>query len=157
MKNKDMMHLLTWIVGFQLIGPLLGLLTKVKMNPWYELLEKSSLTPPGFVFSIVWTILYTLLAIAGYLLWSAKKFKGQDNAKLFYGLQMICNWSWTPLFFYLHKVGLSLASIVCILIFTSSTMYYSYKKLIKVVYLLLPYLLWCSFALYLNLYIWCYN
>ncbi len=63
MKIRESVSLIIWIAAFQSIGFLLGMMTKDNLGPWYQELLKSSLNPPGFVFSIVWPILYVLLAL----------------------------------------------------------------------------------------------
>ena len=76
------LKLLLWIVLFQSIGFLMGMLTQANIYPWYEQLNKSDLTPPGFVFSIVWTFLYVLLAVIAWILWDKNQAPSKQGASL---------------------------------------------------------------------------
>lgn len=157
MNKKNWITLTIWIVTFQVIGFLLGLLTQSNLHSWYEGLNKSTLTPPGWVFGIVWTILYVLLAVAGWALWRQRENIEIRAAFYFYMAQLLMNWAWTPLFFQFHWIGFSL---IWILIMTSLTFLtiYSIKNKTKGIRLLLaPYFIWLLFATYLNYAIWLLN
>lgn len=143
-----------WVIGFQAIGFIIGMIHKVQVHSWYTLLYKSSLTPPGHVFSVVWPILYTLLAVAGCMLWRQK---GYERTKTLFFLQMLLNWSWTTVFFQYQMITLSWMVITFMIMLTVLIMIDTYKKLRPVTLLLMPYLVWISFALYLNMFIWMYN
>lgn len=147
-----MVKLIIWIVCFESIGFLMGLITQANLSPWYEYLNKSSLTPPGFVFSIAWTVLYALLAIIAWILSSRNNALSKKISVLF-ALQMLMNWSWTPIFFGLHWLTLSavwLVSLTCL----NAILIFEAKKTDKTIaWLLTPYLLWLLFASYLNVFI----
>ena len=81
------------------IGSLLGFLTKNSVGGWYKTLNISPLSPPNYVFSIVWTILYAMIATAGWMIWEANPDQEIEVLKKLYVAQLIANWSWTPLFF----------------------------------------------------------
>lgn len=146
--NK-LVKLICWIVVFESIGFLLGLLTQANIYPWYEHLNKSSLTPPGFIFSLVWTLLYALLAVIAWILSNHNKVSSKKVTVLF-ALQMLMNWAWTPLFFGLHWFMLSavwLVSLTCL----NVILIIEAKKTHKTIaWLLIPYLFWLVFASYLN-------
>lgn len=148
---------LLWIMVFQIIGYLLGIVTRHDIVSWYPTLHKSTLTPPDIVFPIVWVILYAMLAVSGYGLW---RYRHQPKAKLafvFYGLQIILNWAWTPLFFYLHWIGASLFCITAIICLTLITILLTRKTYKLSCVLLIPYFIWLLFAGYLNAVIWLLN
>ncbi|MBL7480361.1 TspO/MBR family protein [Legionella bononiensis] len=149
MRLHKLMKLVFWIVLFESIGFLLGLLTQANIYPWYEHLNKSSLTPPGFVFSVVWTLLYVLLALIAWILTNQNQESSKKITVLF-ALQMLMNWVWTPLFFGLHWFMLSalwLVSLTCL----NLILIIEAKKTHKTIaWLLTPYLLWLVFASYLN-------
>ncbi len=147
--NKPM-KLVFWIVLFESIGFLMGLLTQANIYPWYELLNKSDLTPPGFVFSIVWTFLYAILAVIAWKL-STRSQAYSKQVRLLFALQTLMNWAWTPLFFSLHWLmpsALWLISLTCLNVFLIIEMKKTHKT---IAWLLSPYLLWLVFASYLNL------
>ena len=127
-----------------IIGFLIGYFTK--RDSWYKNLKKPAYMPPGYVFSIAWSILYLLIGISYYLALKDKRFV-YWILPLFH---LLINFSYTPLMFTYHRilessfiVLMTLISLIIIMI-----LFYSYKKYISV-YLLVPYLLWLIFANYL--------
>ena len=125
---------------------------------WYNALNNSVLTPDGWVFGVAWTILYTLLGIALFLIMNNTKTRfNKTKAYTLFVVQMILNALWTYLFFGLHMVG---AAIVCLLalIAVSIWMLVVFKPISKTAsYLVWPYVIWMCFALYLNGTIWIMN
>lgn len=117
---------------------------------WYKKIKKSSLTPPGYVFGIVWTVLYILLTI--YFVLGLTQ-KGSERALLYFGAQMILNLSWTYVFFTEQQLLLSFVMILAIIALTIKSMIEMYIVNPKLVYLLVPYIGWLCLAGYLNLYI----
>jgi translocator protein len=117
---------------------------------WYKKIKKSSLTPPGYVFGIVWTILYILLTI--YFVLGLTQ-KGSERALIYFGAQMILNLSWTYVFFTEQQLLLSFVMILAIIALTVKSMIEMYMVNPKLVYLLVPYVGWLCLAGYLNLYI----
>lgn len=156
-KNKTHFSLIIWIVALIVIGGAIGSLTKPEIGTWYSILNQAPLTPPNYVFPVVWTMLYGIIGACGWLIWHKLSFTQLTLIKTLYVTQLILNWSWTPLFFYYHITGLSLIVLgamdilVCVLIFLA------YPKIKAVSLFLIPYLLWILFASYLNCYIWLYN
>ncbi len=157
MNKNGWIKLAVWIVIFEAIGFFLGLLTQANLHPWYEELNKSTLTPPGWVFSIVWSILYVLLAVVGWMLWRQRGNSEIRPALCFYMSQMLMNWAWTPLFFQLHWIGFSLLWIMMMTCFTFLTIYLIRNKDKGSSLLLIPYFIWLLFATYLNFEIWLLN
>ena len=143
-------NLIAWIVSFQLIGLYIGLSTKSSMNPWYIELNKSSHTPPGYIFSIVWPLLYISLAIFGYNLNKAKKSKSITKLYIIYWIQMLLNWSWSYIFFNLKMTFIALALLVFIVLINFVIIFGLIKLHNKNWYIIIPYFLWICFALYLN-------
>lgn len=142
--------LIAWVVSFQLTGIYIGLSTKPDMNPWYIELNKSSLTPPGYIFSIVWPLLYISLAIFGYNLNKAKNFKSTSGLYIIYWIQMLLNWSWSYIFFKLKMTFIALALLASIVLINFVIIFRLIKLHNKNWYIIIPYFLWTCFALYLN-------
>lgn len=157
MNKKDWIQLAIWIVIFQAIGFSLGLMTQANIDSWYQGLTKSTLTPPGWVFSIVWPILYVLLAIAGWALWRQRQNIELRPALYFYMSQLLMNWAWTPIFFQLHWIGFSLIWILILTTLTFLTIYSLKNQQKWIGLLLIPYFIWLLFATYLNYVIWLLN
>ncbi|AMP91291.1 TspO/MBR family protein [Legionella pneumophila] len=157
MNKKSWMGLLIWIITFEAIGFFLGMLTQANIPSWYLGLNKSNLTPPGPVFSIVWSILYALLAITGWVLWRSRNESEMRSIFYLYSVQMLMNWAWTPLFFVLHWTGLSFLWILVMAGLTGLLIFSLINKKKSLAVLLLPYLIWLLFAAYLNGMIWLLN
>lgn len=126
---------------------------QIKNREWYLSLKKSKLTPPGYVFGIVWPILYLLLGISFLLTIRSPKCIGFCSPLVFFTAQMILNLIWTTVFFKMKMMKTALLLIYAIIALTII----AFMKMLPVnrnaALLLIPYLLWLSFASYLNLYI----
>lgn len=119
---------------------------------WYSTLKKSPLNPEPRVFSIAWTILYALIFISIYLYINSEGRHDRTGLILF-GIQLFLNLIWTYIFFKMENPKLALLDIVALWIFLVLTIYSFYKHNKMSAYLLLPYLVWISFAIYLNYYV----
>ena len=116
-------------------------------EPWYSTLNKSSLTAPDWVFAPVWTTLYLLMAIA---IWSAWHKSYNINLVLIYLIHLCFNTTWSIVFFVFHDIELALLNLLIILAFIA-ILILRYKKINNLsFYLMIPYLLWSSYALFLN-------
>lgn len=156
-KTKNRVSLLLWMFALIVIGGAIGSLTKPEINTWYSTLNRSTLTPPNYVFPVAWTILYAIIGAGGWLVWQKSLFHKINVIKILYVTQLILNWSWTPLFFYYHLTGISLIVLAAMDILVGTLIWRSYPKIKMVSLLMLPYLLWILFATHLNFYIWWYN
>ena len=156
-ENKNYLSLIIWIVALIVIGGVIGSLTKQEISTWYSTLSRSTLTPPNYIFPIAWTILYGIIAACGWLIWRNSSFPKLSVIKTLYVIQLILNWSWTPLFFSYHLTGFSLVILCAMDILVGMLIYLTYPKIRAVSLLMMPYLLWILFASYLNFYIWWYN
>ncbi len=123
-------------------------------NLWYNGLVKSGLTPPGWVFSVAWTILYILLGVALYLIIrAARKNIDKMRAYIFFGAQLVLNGLWSYMFFGAHLPGFALVTLL-VLFTVSVWMARVFDGIDKWAgYLVIPYILWMMFAFYLNAYI----
>jgi translocator protein len=125
----------------------------IKNREWYLSLNKSKLTPPGYVFGIVWPILYLLLGISFLLTIKSPKCIGFCSPLVFFTIQMILNLIWTTVFFRVKMMKTALILIYSIIALTIV----AFTRMLPVnstaALLLIPYLLWLCFASYLNLYI----
>lgn len=124
---------------------------------WYETLNKSSLTPPSYVFGIVWPVLYVMILASGVVFVSQPKNESLALGITLYMLQWILNLAWSPLFFRYRQITLSLLVILSLVVVVSGTIYMFGTQHSVAAALLVPYLVWISFASYLNGYIWYYN
>jgi tryptophan-rich sensory protein len=144
--------LITFIAAF--IG---SLFTTPSIASWYRNLNKPSFAPPNFLFAPVWTILFFLMAIAAFLVWQNKNNPQTKKALTFYFVQLAFNSLWSIIFFGLHNPGVAFLEIIILwlLILLTLIKFYKIQKIAGL--LLVPYLLWVSFASFLNLFVWLLN
>src|SRR5690606_25608972 len=117
----------------------------------------SPLTPPNYIFSVAWTILYGIIGACGWLIWRESSFPKLNVINTLYVIQLILIWCWAPLFFHYHLTGFSLIVLSAMNILVSKLIWLAYRKMRTVSLLMLPYLLWILFASYLNFYVWWCN
>ena len=125
--------------------------TADSLGNWYANLNKPSFNPPNWIFGPVWTTLYIMMGVSAFLVWQ----KGLDKkpvriALVCFIVQLILNAIWTPLFFGLHSPLLGLIDIILLLSAVIVTVFYFFKISTPAGLLLIPYLLWLSFATVLN-------
>lgn len=148
---KDIVKLIISVAGCELVG-LLGTPFTISAIPtWYAALNKPFFAPPNWIFGPAWTLLYFLMGIAFFLIWKQSWHKKQvKTAGTFFLIQLALNFIWSPIFFGLKSPLLGLIVIVAMWLFIVLTMkkFYPLSKL--AFYLLVPYLLWVSFATILN-------
>ena len=115
----------------------------------YKEILKPFLSPPGFIFPIVWTILYVLMGISSLIIYSSSSYKREDALKL-YIVQLFVNGFWTVIFFNLRLYFLAFLWIILliVLVVIMISRFYNIDK--KAAYLQIPYLIWLLFALYLS-------
>lgn len=155
---KKNVKLLILCIGIPLaIGALSGWITKDSMETFGSL-QKPPLSPPGVLFPIVWSILYVLMGISSYLIQTSDSNKEKRiNALVIYGLQLAVNFFWSIWFFSFQWYLFSFIWLVLLWVLIYQTMQAFYEISRKAAYLFIPYLLWVTFAGYLNLGIYLLN
>ena len=138
----------------ELVGLLSTPFTIASIPTWYQTLNKPSFSPPNWVFGPAWTILYFLMGVSLYLIWM----KGLKNKKVktgvkFFSIQLVLNFLWSIFFFGLHSPILGMIDIALLWIAILITIIKFYEISKPASYILIPYLLWVSFASVLNLFI----
>ena len=136
------------------VGGLSAFLTRNSMQT-FDSINKPSLAPPGWLFPVAWTILYILMGIASYLVVTSRKPNG--SALITYGLQLIFNFFWSIIFFNLNLYLFAFIWLVMLWILILKTTIQFYQISEPAGYLMIPYLLWVTFAGYLNLSIYLLN
>ena len=148
LKNKFLSFVLFFIITFSasFIG---GLVTITLKEPWYSQLIKSNLNPPDWVFAPVWTTLYLMMTLAIWFFWHSKN--KDMNTIYIYLIHIVFNTTWSIVFFGLHQIFLALIVLIILIAFIV-TLIIRFKRVNFVsYYLMIPYLLWCCFALFLNI------
>ncbi len=126
-------------------------------NSWYQTLALPALQPPGPVFGIAWSILYTSIAIAAAMVWGHKRATGRSLALGLFALGFAINLTWSPVFFRLHLILPALMIIGVMLVLAIGTIFAFARVSRLSAWLLLPYVIWLSFAFALNASIWQLN
>jgi benzodiazapine receptor len=148
LKNKILSFILFTLATY-LASAIGGFATITFKEPWYSLLIKPSFNPPDWIFAPVWTTLYLMMTIAIWIFWHSKN---RDMKTVYiYLIHLIFNTTWSLVFFVLHKMILALL-ILIILIYLIIILILRFKRVnLLSSYMMIPYLLWCSFALVLNI------
>jgi len=156
-----MQNIIALIVSI-LIAESAGLLgawaTATSVREWYPTLAKPWFTPPNWIFGPAWTTLYALMGIAAYLVWTHGSSKGVVKIALAtYGLQLLLNAAWSPVFFGLRAPGPGLIVIVLLWFAIVVTIVWFHRVSSVAACLMIPYLLWVTYATALNVEIWRLN
>lgn len=149
---KTFLPILQFVLITFLVGYISMLLQRDAMVTWYPALVKSPLTPPGIVFSIVWSILYLLMGISAGLLWNARTLYSGALILVFV-VQLLLNLAWSFCFFYLHSPVLAFAVLVVLFMFVVLYVSGCYTQYRWAAIMNIPYVLWLLFAGYLNIYV----
>jgi len=157
-RYQDAVRLVAAIILTNLAGIIGSLFTAPNIPGWYAGLVTPSLNPPSWVFAPVWTALFVLMGVSLFLLWR----EGTDRppvraALLVFGLQLVLNLLWSALFFGLQSPLLGLIEILVLWLAIVATILLAYRVSRPAAYLLVPYLVWVSFATYLTWAIWTLN
>ncbi len=136
--------------GVVFLTALLGSIFTAPNSDYYNSI-RPSITPPGWVFPIAWNILFFLIAISLYIAWTKSRNKRQKNALAWiFGINLFTNFLWSVLYFGLQNPAFALVDLIAIWFSILGMIYITYKINKISSYLLIPYLLWVSFAGVLN-------
>ncbi|MFN3232357.1 MAG: TspO/MBR family protein [Alphaproteobacteria bacterium] len=124
---------------------------------WYRDLNKPSWRPPDWLFGPVWLVLYIMIAVAGWRIWNIAGWEVGAAALTVYGVQLALNALWSGIFFGLRRIGLAVLEIGGLWLAIAATIALFWPIDRTAAYLLVPYLMWASFAGVLNLTIWRLN
>ncbi len=158
MKSKTL-KLIISILICQFAGFLGSFFTTPKIATWYQGVTKPSFNPPNYLFGPVWTILFILMGISLYIIWTSK-FKDRAYKKeviIIFAIQLILNILWSILFFGLESPMFAFFEIMILWISIFATIIGFYKISRIASLILIPYILWVSFASVLNFFIWKLN
>ncbi|MFH1392317.1 MAG: TspO/MBR family protein [bacterium] len=158
MQLNNFFKLIIAVIVSELAGIIGSIFTVSAIPTWYAELVKPALSPPNWLFGPVWTTLYFLMGIAAFLVW--KRGFERKNIKIALGLfciQLFLNALWSIIFFGLHSPGAAFIEII-VLWLAIIIAIIAFSKISKpAAWLLAPYIIWVSFAAYLNYVIWILN
>ena len=146
-KNKFLTFILFLTITFtaSLIG---GLATITFKEPWYSLLNKPIFNPPDWVFGPVWTVLYLMMTFSIWIFWHTKK--RDVNTVYIYFIHLVFNTTWSVVFFVFHNMVFALLVLIALIALIIILILRFKRVKMLSAYLMIPYLLWCCFALILN-------
>ena len=144
--------LIIFVVAVQAIGALIGM--SFTPGEWFESLNKPFFNPPGYLFGIVWPILYLLVAIAGWRVFSSE---GEMPGWGLWVSQMLLNFAWSPVFFGAHQIFWAMWVLVATLVLSLSFMATNWHRDRIAALCFVPYVAWLSLAFALNFSIWGMN
>ena len=160
--GPQLLGLLGFLAASALVAGLGGLATATNVNGWYATADKAPWSPPNWVFGPVWTLLYTAMAVAAWLVWR-RRAEETRPALTAYAVQLVLNLLWTPVFFGPYPVlgtpalWIAFGIIVALAVAVAVTVLYFGPISRTAGLLLLPYFAWVVFASSLNLWAALYN
>ena len=165
MKINKFSKLIIAIAISELAGLVGSVFTLPSIPAWYATLTRPEIAPPNWVFGPVWTTLYALMGISLFLIWKQHPYKLEFVRMLrvwkwaiaLFFIQLVLNTLWSIIFFGLQSPGVALVEIVFLWVAILATIITFYKISHPAAWLLVPYILWVSFAAYLNYAIWLLN
>ena len=138
-------------------GALGSIFTIPEIPGWYAQLVKPSFSPPSWLFAPVWTLLFTMMAVAVFLVWNSRARNGKLAAYITFALQLILNVAWSAVFFGGHMILGGFLVILALWVMIALTIYQFKMVSSPAAWLMVPYLCWVTFAGVLNFYYWQLN
>ena len=155
-KVQEIGGLIGWL-AVSFIASAIGAVASLQADQFYTKLIRPDWAPPPFIFGPVWTVLYALMGVAAWLVWRAEGFRAARVALTLFLIQLIPNAAWTWLFFAWQQGGLAFWDILLLWVLIVATMIAFWRIRPVAGFLLVPYLLWVSFASVLNYAMWQLN
>lgn len=154
---KQALGLAVFIVICFAVAGIGSVFTAASIPDWYAGLRKPSFNPPNWIFGPVWTALYLAMAVAAWLVWRRVGLSAAAAPLIVFAIQLALNLLWSILFFGMHRIGLALVDIVALWCAIAATILMFWRVTPAAGWLLIPYLMWVSFASVLNFSIWRMN
>jgi len=155
-KNKQIIGFVAWL-AVSFIAAAIGSTASIQAGPFYTQLVRPGWAPPSDLFGPVWTVLYALMGVAAWMVWRAGGFRAARTALTLFLVQLAVNALWSWLFFEWHLGGLAFTDIVLLWVLIIATLIAFWRVRPLAGALLVPYLLWVSFASALNYSVWQLN
>jgi benzodiazapine receptor len=151
---RSLIVFLALCLSVSLIG---GWITQTSVNDWYQTLVKPTLNPPDWVFAPTWVTLYVMMALSAWRIWLRSAGRIRQLAMLIFAIQLALNLAWSFIFFGAKSPSFAAIEIVALWI-TIFISLLTFSRIDRIaVWLMIPYLLWVSFAIYLNVSIYLLN
>lgn len=156
-RQRDIAGLLVFLVicfGVSVAG---GAATASSVGTWYQALQKPPFNPPDWLFAPVWTVLFVMMAVAGWRVWRKHGLRGARAAMALFGIQLALNLAWSFVFFGYRLIGAALIEIVVLLVAIVLTTILLWRRDRFAGVLFIPYAGWVAFATALNFALWQLN
>ena len=157
MKIKGWKAYLVFVLFAEAVGLLAGLITMDGTALYTEIIQKPILSPPPIVFPIVWTVLYALMGIGAALVWNTPESPWRRKSINLFVTQLVVNFFWSLIFFNAQAFGFAFLWLILLWSLVLWMLLAFRKVSMPAAWLQIPYLLWVSFALYLNFEVWLLN
>jgi len=157
--DRPILALAVAVLTVEVVGASGAVFTAQGLGMWYETLQRPALAPPSWVFGPVWTVLFALIGVAVWLVWRRVDSSPRE-ARLaggVFAVHFVFNLGWSAVFFGLQEVGVGLVVIGVLWLLIAATMWTFGRVDRRAAVLLVPYLLWVSFAAFLNYRFWVLN
>lgn len=155
-KQKQILGLVGWLV-VSFAASAVGAVASIGAKSFYSQLSQPAWAPPPWLFGPVWTVLYALMAIAAWLVWRSGRFRATRLALALFLVQLVFNALWSWLFFFWQNGAVAFADVVLLWVLVVATLVSFWRVRPLAGALLIPYLLWVSFASVLNFSVWQLN
>jgi benzodiazapine receptor len=156
-RPRGILALLAFLAATYLVAAVSSVFTVGSIPTWYAALAKPGFNPPNQLFGPVWTLLYTLMAIAAWLIWKRPGSPLRRAGLVWFGSQLTVNFFWSFIFFRFHQIGLAFAEILLLWLAILVTMAIFFRLSKTAGWMFAPYLAWVTFASVLNFEIWRLN
>ena len=154
---KKYLSLALWILVFEAVSYSIGMATQNGVDGWYASLTPPPLTPPNIAFPIMWSLLYSLIAAAGWTVWRGRNDSARKGLLPLYIVYMIMNWRWSFIFFGAQELLIGFIWIVVMDVLALVFIAKAWGRLRVAAYLMIPPTLWTIYAAYLNGGYWILN
>jgi len=149
--RREWMPLAGFFGACFLVAALGSLVTATSVGTWYQGLAKPGFAPPDRLFGPVWTVLYAMIAVSGWLVWRTPGSSSRTAGLRWYGAQLVLNFCWSVIFFGLRAPGPALIDIAALMVAILANVFYFWRADRAAALLLVPYAAWVAFAAFLNL------
>ena len=157
MKKTDWTVYALWIILAEAVGALSGWLSRTGTEIFSEIVQQPPFSPPAWLFPVVWTILYALMGVSAARIWLSEPSQERSRGLNLFVAQLIVNFFWSLIFFNLQAYGFALLWLILLWILVA-WMILSFRKTDRLAaWLQVPYLIWLTFAAYLNAGVWVLN
>ena len=156
-RSANWLVLAGFLAATYLVAGISAYFTTAEIPHWYAALAKPAFNPPNWIFGPVWTTLYTLMAIAAWLVSKSPAAPARSTALALFWIQLALNFAWSFIFFSAHQIGFALIEILVLWLTLVLTMIAFFRVSPIASWLFVPYLAWVSFASLLNYSLWRLN